>query len=126
MGLGAGGKQERSHEGRQNERKYATSGSERCGDPLVSTWEVRGSQDSNRGTLDEMSNSGERERIESTSTRKTGPQVEEWSCHPTVQNSDQKLFLSERTAGTKMKRLRERWPSDRPNLGSISRGGSKA
>jgi hypothetical protein len=37
------------------------------------------------------------------------------------------LFLSKRTAGTKMeKKLRERRSSDLPNLGSISRGGSKA
>ena len=37
---------------------------------------MRDSQDSKGGTLDEMPNSGERELIESTSSRKTGHQVE--------------------------------------------------
>ena len=36
------------------------------------TWEVRDSQDSKRGTLDEMPDRGERVFIESTSSRKTG------------------------------------------------------
>jgi hypothetical protein len=31
-----------------------------------------------------MPNSGEREPVESTSTRKTGHHVEEWGHHPTV------------------------------------------
>ena len=91
------------------------------------TWEMRVSQDSKGGTLDEMPNSGERELVESTSSRKTGHQVEGWGCHPTVKNSDPELFLSERTAGTKMeKSMRERRSSDRAKLGSISREGSKA
>jgi hypothetical protein len=64
------------------------------------TWEVRDSQDSKGGTLDEIPNNGERELIESTSSRKTGHQVEGWRCHPTVKNSGQELFLSKRTAGT--------------------------
>jgi hypothetical protein len=35
--------------------------------------------------------------------------VEGWGCHPTVKNSDPELFLSKRTAGTKIeKRLREK------------------
>jgi len=36
------------------------------------TWEMRESQDSKGGTLDKMPNSGERGRVESTSSRKTG------------------------------------------------------
>jgi hypothetical protein len=38
-------------------------------------WEVRDSQDSKGGTLDEIPDSRERELIEPTSSRKTGPQV---------------------------------------------------
>jgi hypothetical protein len=37
---------------------------------------VRESQDSEEGTLDEMPNSGERELVESISSRKTGHQME--------------------------------------------------
>ena len=39
------------------------------------TWEVRDSQHSQGGTLDEMPNSRERGLIEPTSSRKTGHQV---------------------------------------------------
>jgi hypothetical protein len=48
--------------------------SERWGDPLesTSTREVRDSQDSKGGTLDEMPYNRERDLIESTSSRKTG------------------------------------------------------
>ena len=41
------------------------------------TWEVKDSQDSKRGTLDEMPYSRERELIELTSSRKTGHQVKD-------------------------------------------------
>jgi hypothetical protein len=51
-------------------------------------------------TLDEMPNSEKQELAESTSSRKTGHQVERWHCHPTVKNSDPELFLSKRTAST--------------------------
>ena len=42
---------------------------------VLEFWEVRGSQDSKAGTLDEMPYSREREFIESTSSRKTRHQV---------------------------------------------------
>jgi hypothetical protein len=88
---------------------------------------VRDSQDSKKGTLDEIPNNGERELEEPTSSRKTGHQGEGWSYYSTVKNSHPELFLFKKTSGRKMeKRLRERTYSDRPNLGFISKGGSKA
>jgi hypothetical protein len=51
------------------------------------------------------------------SSRQTVPGVEGQGCQPIVKIYDPELFLSKRTAGTKMvKRLRER----QSNLGSIS------
>ena len=77
--------------------------------------------------MEEMLKSGEREPVESTSSRKAGHQVEGWGGHRRVKNSDPELFLSKRTAKTKMeKSLRERRSSDQPKLASISRRGSKA
>ena len=76
---------------------------------------MRNSQDTKGGTLDEMPNSGEKELVESTSSRKTRDQVEGLDCHPTVKNFDSELFLSKRTSGTKTeKRLRDRRSSDWP------------
>jgi len=49
-----------------------------------------------------MPNSGERELVESTSSRKARHQGEICSCHSTVKNSDPKLFLFKRTAETKI------------------------
>jgi hypothetical protein len=46
------------------------------------TWEVRYSQDSKGGTLDEMLNSRERELIEPTSSRKTEHQMREGVAIP--------------------------------------------
>jgi hypothetical protein len=62
---------------------------------------VRNAQDSKRGTLDEMPNSGERELVESISSRKTGQQVEGWGCHPIVKSSNPDLSLSKKK-GRKM------------------------
>jgi hypothetical protein len=53
------------------------------------------------GDEDLGGNIGEREVVESTSSRKTEHQVEGWGCHSTVKNSDSELFLSTRTIGTK-------------------------
>jgi hypothetical protein len=46
------------------------------------------------GILGKIPNGGERELVESTSSRKAGLQVDGWGCHPTVKNSDSELFLS--------------------------------
>ena len=46
------------------------------------TWEVRDSQDSKGGTLDEMPDSRERKLIEPTSSRKTGHQVRDGVAIP--------------------------------------------
>ena len=46
------------------------------------TWEVRDSQDSKEGTLDEIYNSRERELTEPISSRKTGHQVREGVAIP--------------------------------------------
>jgi hypothetical protein len=83
---------------------------------------VRDFQDSNGGTLDEMPYSGKREIVESTSSRKTGHQVEGFGCHTIVKISDPELLFFERTAGTKMEKgLRKRGFSNRPKLGSSSK-----
>jgi hypothetical protein len=46
------------------------------------TWEVRESQDSKGGNLDEMLYSGEREVVESTCSRKTGHQMKDGVAIP--------------------------------------------
>jgi hypothetical protein len=87
---------------------------------------VKDSQDSKGGNLNEMPNSGERELVESTSSKKDRASSGGigLSSH---NSSDLELFLSIRSAGTKMeKRLRERLSTDWPSLGPISRGYSKA
>ena len=59
-----------------------------CGGTLQNvpeTWEVRDSQDSKGGTLDEMPDSRERELIEPTSSRKTGHQMRERGAIPQSQ-----------------------------------------
>jgi hypothetical protein len=57
-----------------NEWKYATSvvGLRGMLEKVPETWEMKDSQDSKGGTLDEMPDSREKELIEPTSTRKTG------------------------------------------------------
>jgi hypothetical protein len=63
--------QDWSSEGQQKEWKQGTSRGRRWGDPqnVPETWDVRDSQDSKRGTLDEMPYSGERKLVEPTSSR---------------------------------------------------------
>ena len=46
-------------------------------------------------TVDEMPYSGEKEFVESPSIKKPGHQVEGWSCHPTVKNSDPESYVKE-------------------------------
>jgi hypothetical protein len=85
-------KKDRSSEGQQKEWKQATSGNGRLGvgvglglQNAPETWEVRDSQESKGGTLDEMPDSRERKLIEPTSSRKTGRTSSEgWSYHPIV------------------------------------------
>jgi hypothetical protein len=48
----------------------------------LETWEVSDFQDSKGGTIDEMPDSGEREFIEPTSSRKTGHQVSDGVAIP--------------------------------------------
>jgi hypothetical protein len=65
--------------------KQATSGGRRLVGPrqnVPETWEVRDSQDSKGGTLDEMLYSGERELVEPTSSRETGYQVKNGVAMP--------------------------------------------
>jgi hypothetical protein len=70
---------------------------------------MKDSQESKGGTLDEMSSSGERILVKSTSSIKTGNHVEGWGCHSTVKNFDPEFFLYNRTAMTKIEvRLMER------------------
>jgi hypothetical protein len=74
-----------------------------------------------------MSYSGKKELVESTSSRKTGHQMEGWGCHHTVKNSEPELFLSEKISWSKTeKNLMKRRSSNRPKLESSSRGISKA
>jgi hypothetical protein len=61
---------------------------------------VKESQDSKRGALDEMPNSGERELAESTSSRKIGDQVEGWGCHLTARQNKQTKQANKTTTTT--------------------------
>jgi hypothetical protein len=84
------------------------------GEPLesTSTREVRDSQDSKGGTLDEMPYNGERELKSPTPVERHGSS-QRMGLPSHSQNSDPELFLSKRITGTTQeKRLRERQYSD--------------
>ena len=66
------------------------------------------SQDSKRGTLEEMPNSGEREHVEFSSSRKTGHQVEGWGCHPLVKNCEPYCCCLKELQGQKWRRDRRK------------------
>jgi hypothetical protein len=77
---------------------------------------VRDAQDSKGGTLDERPYSGERELVESTSSRKIGIK---WRVEVAIQQSK---TLTQNCSC--LKELQgQKWS---PKLGSSSRGGSKA
>ena len=89
------GREEKSPEGQQNEWKYANSEGGSWGTlyKVQKALDVRDSQNSKGGILDKVF-SGDREVIESTSSRKTGHAVEVCYCYPTVKYSNPELFLS--------------------------------
>jgi hypothetical protein len=86
-------------------------------------WDLRDSQDSKGGTLDEVLYTVEGELVGSTSSGGKGHQVKGWGCHPTVKSSETELFLSLREKIKMEKSMRERRSSDRPKWGSSSSGG---
>ena len=57
------------------------------------------SQDSKGGTLDEIPHSGEKELVESTSSRKILHQVEGWSCHPQSKTLTQNFYCLKELQG---------------------------
>jgi hypothetical protein len=71
-------------------------------------------------TSAEISNSGDLEPEETTSSRHTGPPVEGWRHQPTYKIFDPKLLLFKGNIRTKMEQRLKKWPTnDWPNLGSM-------
>jgi hypothetical protein len=79
------GKKDWSPKGQQKEWKQATSGGRRTRRTLQNvseTWEVRDSQDTKGGTLDEMPYNGERELVEPPPAERHGHQVRDGVAIP--------------------------------------------
>ena len=85
MRWGLGNSIEASRAIRKNgNRQIQEVGSGRTLQNVPEAWKVKDTQDSDGGTLDEILNSGEKELVDSTSSRMTGHQVEEWGYYITV------------------------------------------
>jgi hypothetical protein len=93
--------------GQQKECKEATSGNRRLGEHPECTRDLGGKRLPGL-IFDEMHNSRERERIESTSSRKTGHQSEGWVYHPTVTPLTHNCFCLKELQGRKWREAPEK------------------
>jgi len=78
------------------------------------TFQVRNTQDSKGGILSEMPNNFK--LVDSTSSRKTGHQVDEWGCQFIVKSSDPEFFYLKKLQGQKWRRD---WGKGSPRTGPI-------